>query len=189
MSTRPTHPSKAPMTRSAEDKRDRSSRETAETFLRERLAGGPVPQREVKADAEGAGLAWATVRRAKDRLGVVAQRKSHGRDGAGRWTWAMSTPARCSSRLQDAHSSKVSTLQESEHLAADQAKAPIGIAAADGPDLPHDPHRCAYCDQPGTAADPLHHGRWRPRKPEGDRVHARCKHPWQAGGYRVLAKN
>ena len=104
MSTRPTHPSKAPMTRSAEDKRDRSSRETAETFLRERLAGGPVPQREVKADAEGAGLAWATVRRAKDRLGVVAQRESHGRDGAGRWTWAMSIPARCSTP-------EVSTLQ------------------------------------------------------------------------------
>ena len=108
------------------------NRETAETFLRERLAGGPLLQREMKADAEGAGLAWATVRRAKDRLGVVAQRKSHGRDGAGRWTWAMSTPARCSSRLQDAHPSEVSTLQESEHLAADQAKASSGIASQAG---------------------------------------------------------
>src|SRR6516165_5187801 len=74
MSTRPTHPSKAPMTRSAEDKRGRSSRETAETFLRGRLAGGPVLQKEVKADAEGAGLAWATVRRAKDRLGIKPEK-------------------------------------------------------------------------------------------------------------------
>ena len=44
--------------------------------------------------------------------------------------------------------------------------------------------RCAYCGQPGTPADPLHHGHWRPRKPEGDWVHAGCKHPWQAGGWR-----
>ena len=103
----------------------------AEEFLREALAGGALAVIDLKADGKEAGLSWATIRRAKDRLGVVAQRKSHGRDGAGRWTWAMSTPARCSSRLQDAHPSEVSTLQESEHLAADQAKAPTGIAPAD----------------------------------------------------------
>ena len=139
MSTRPTHPSKAPMTRSAEDKRDRSSRETAETFLRERLAGGPVPQREVKADAEGAGLAWATVRRAKDRLGVVAQRESHGRDGAGRWTWAMSIPARCSTP-------EVSTLQESEHLAEPNGGAVAAEKTPAAPDLSD--------TQIGTSSDP-----------------------------------
>jgi len=44
--------------------------------------------------------------------------------------------------------------------------------------------RCAYCGQPGTPADPLHHGRWRPRKPEGDWVHAGCKSPLQAEGWR-----
>ena len=70
----------APVTISADEalgateERSRSSRETAETFLRERLAGGPVLQREMKADAEGAGLAWATVRRAKDRLGIKPEK-------------------------------------------------------------------------------------------------------------------
>ena len=108
----------------------------AEEFLREALAGGAVAVIDLKADANQAGLSWATIRRAKDRLGVVAKRESHGRDGAGRWTWTLSIPARCSSRLQDAHSSEVSTLQESEHLAADQAKAPIDIAPADDLDIP-----------------------------------------------------
>jgi hypothetical protein len=44
--------------------------------------------------------------------------------------------------------------------------------------------RCVYCGQPATAAAPLQHGRWRPRKPEGDWVHAGCRSPWQAGGWR-----
>jgi hypothetical protein len=108
----------------------------AEEFLREALAGGAVAVTDLKADANQAGLSWATVRRAKDRLGVVALRESHGRDGAGRWTWAMPIPARCSSLHQDAHPFKVSTLQESEHLAAREAKPPIGIAPADDLDIP-----------------------------------------------------
>ena len=108
----------------------------AEEFLREALAGGAVAVIDLKADAKEAGLSWATIRRAKDRLGVAVKRESHCRDGAGRWTWALSIPARCSSRLQDAHPSEVSTLQESEHLAADQAKASIGIPPADDLDIP-----------------------------------------------------
>jgi putative DNA primase/helicase len=99
----------------------------AEEFLRNALATGPVAMKDIQAEAKEAGLSWATVRRAKDRLGVEAERKSHGRDGGGRWTWAMPIPARRSSHLQDAHPSEVSTLQESEHLAAlDQARAPVG---------------------------------------------------------------
>jgi putative DNA primase/helicase len=103
----------------------------AEEFLLDALAGGAIAVKDLQDDAKQAGLSWATLRRAKDRLGIVAERESHGRDGAGRWTWARAIPARCSSRLQDAHSSEMSTLQESEHLAADQAKAPTGIAPAD----------------------------------------------------------
>src|SRR5262249_43156514 len=36
---------------------------------------------------------------------------------------------------------------------------------------------CDYCGQPGTAADPLQHGHWRPRRPEGDWLHAGCIGP------------
>ena len=109
----------------------------AEEFLREALAGGAVAVIDLKADAKEAGLSWATIRRAKDRLGVVAKRESHGRDGGGRWTWAMPIPARCSSHLQDAHPFGVSTLQKNEHLAAaDEGPAPPTAAPDDYPELP-----------------------------------------------------
>jgi hypothetical protein len=42
----------------------------AEAFLRELLADGPVPAKQVKVDADSVGLAWATVRQAKDRLAI-----------------------------------------------------------------------------------------------------------------------
>jgi hypothetical protein len=110
----------------------------AEEFLRDALAGGAMAVMDLKADAKEAGLSWATIRRAKDRLGVVAERESYGRDGGGRWTWAMPISARCSSPLQDAHALEVSALQKSEHLAAvEQARAPVGDASpTDDLDIP-----------------------------------------------------
>jgi hypothetical protein len=105
------------------------ARAEAEEFLLDTLAGGAIAVKDLQADAKQAGLSWATVRRAKDRLGVVAERESHGRDGGGRWTWAKPISARCSSPQQDAHPFKVSTLQKNEHLAAvDPATALVGPA-------------------------------------------------------------
>ena len=59
-------------------------KEEAEEFLRGYLADGPKPQTDIKAAAEGAGVAWATVRRAgRDRLGVTVRK-----DGmTGPWLW------------------------------------------------------------------------------------------------------
>src|SRR5262249_59720166 len=56
----------------------------AEEFLREALGGGAVAVIDLKADAKEAGLSWAPIRRAKERLGIVAGRESHGRKGRGR---------------------------------------------------------------------------------------------------------
>ena len=94
----------------------RSAIETAEELLRETLAGRPVPQKELKADAEGAGLSWATVRRAKDRVGVIVRRETDSgfASGGGRWLWSLkvlNTPLRCSSF-------NMSTLSTDEHLKA-----------------------------------------------------------------------
>jgi hypothetical protein len=59
--------------------------ELAMLWLRAVLAGGPLPQPRIKADAEAAGYSWATVRRAKDRLGIVPAKT--GFDGG--WVWRL----------------------------------------------------------------------------------------------------
>ena len=70
----------------------RNASEEAKCFLRELLAAGPVPANEVKSETEGAGLSWATVRRAKTRLGIKPRREAvdgTGLAGDGRWMWAL----------------------------------------------------------------------------------------------------
>ncbi|TDY32910.1 putative DNA primase/helicase [Janthinobacterium sp. 75] len=57
----------------------------AEQFLRDLLADGPLPTRQIKADADGAGYSWATVRRAQKSLGILAIK---GGMKAG-WTWRL----------------------------------------------------------------------------------------------------
>lgn len=57
-------------------------------LLRALLRQHPVPQADLQAEAEGAGISWGTMKRAKTRMGVVAKRD--GREG--RWYWAL--PAR-----------------------------------------------------------------------------------------------
>ena len=62
-------------------------RDAAEEFLRTFLADGPRPQTEIEEAAAAAGHAPATLRRAKDRLGVQAFRKGGRRDG--QWLWLL----------------------------------------------------------------------------------------------------
>ena len=52
-------------------------------FLVATLAHGPRSSREIRLLAAQEGLAWATIRRAKDKLGVVAERQAEG------WFWRL----------------------------------------------------------------------------------------------------
>jgi len=61
-----------------DDGEGKSAAGSAEDFLRELLADGPMPSKQVKADALEAGHAWRTVRRAADDLAIV--RKKGGMD-------------------------------------------------------------------------------------------------------------
>jgi putative DNA primase/helicase len=57
----------------------------AADFLRTLLAYGPMPAKELKGDADGAGHSWRTIQRAKKKLGVVAAK-----DGLrGGWFWRL----------------------------------------------------------------------------------------------------
>ena len=72
------------------DMRDRSATEEAAEFLREVLADGPLPQKDIEAQADAAGLSWAAVKRAKKAAGVKAERRGvEGERGAGRWYWSI----------------------------------------------------------------------------------------------------
>lgn len=67
-----------------------SEEEDAMKFLRDLLSDGPVPSKQVRADADGAGFAWATVRRAQKRIGAEAV-KEGGRlgDRKQQWVWRL----------------------------------------------------------------------------------------------------
>lgn len=68
-----------------EDHGERTAVDEAKDFLRSELSAGPVSPRELAKRANEAGIAWATVRRAKDAMGVIARKG----DFAGGWVWEM----------------------------------------------------------------------------------------------------
>jgi putative DNA primase/helicase len=68
----------------AEDE-NMSAAEGAQDFLRQVLVAGQVPSKQVKTEAQEAGYAWATVRRAADKL-LVIKKKGGMNDG---WYWSL----------------------------------------------------------------------------------------------------
>jgi putative DNA primase/helicase len=78
-----------------EDREDQSARREAESWLTELLAEGAVPVQKIKTEAKEAGFSWITVRRAKQSLGVLAEKSSY-RAG---WEWRLKDH-----QHEDAHS-------------------------------------------------------------------------------------
>ncbi len=87
-----------------------TERTEAEDWLRELLAGGPLAAKEVQRYASLAGLAWRTVRRAKDKLGIKPAKTRF--DGG--WEWAL--PSKMAKTAEGVHTQSVDTFTESGHL-------------------------------------------------------------------------
>jgi putative DNA primase/helicase len=76
--------------RDGEQGSDKSSLGEAMNFLRELLSEGPASATEIQARANEAGIAKATLRRAKAKLGVNARHRGDGGTGGrGEWIWEM----------------------------------------------------------------------------------------------------
>ncbi|HUW37487.1 MAG TPA: AAA family ATPase [Rhodocyclaceae bacterium] len=84
----------------------------AKSFLTDLLADGPLPVKAIKADADGAGYSWASIRRAQKAIGAEAIKEGM----KGGWMWSISR--RCSKNPEDAQQNNVSTFGQFEHLRA-----------------------------------------------------------------------
>jgi hypothetical protein len=93
---------------------DRTEHDDAAGWLRNLLAHGPRPARDVERDARDAGYSIATVRRAKAAIGVVSRKPAFG----GPWEWALPAQDAQPPKMltEDAHS------PTSEHLGEKQAE-------------------------------------------------------------------
>ncbi len=60
--------------------------EAASAFLRALLADGPMATKEIRAQAEGAGISWAAIRRAQNILGIAPRRQGYGATGWFEWS-------------------------------------------------------------------------------------------------------
>lgn len=99
----------------------------AERFLSDLLSDGSLPTKVIKADADGAGYSWATIRRAQKSLGIDARREG-GIGKSGSWVWVLPHPKALKNPL-DAQQNNVSTLGKSEHL-RDSASPQLAPASA-----------------------------------------------------------
>lgn len=101
----------------------------AKRFLSDLLADGPLPSKVIRADADGAGYTWATIRRAQKALAIDI-RKEGGHFGGVKqqWVWALSfaedaqgehlqgDSLKMLKNTEDAQQNKLSTFSKIEHL-------------------------------------------------------------------------
>jgi putative DNA primase/helicase len=91
------------------DQSDKSALDAACDFLREVLADGITPVKGVESEANNAGITKATLRRAKERLGVQPKKGAEGR-----WYWRLPP--------QGAQGVQYSNVEHVEHLEQDDGE-------------------------------------------------------------------
>ncbi|MGB0128640.1 MAG: AAA family ATPase [Rhodocyclaceae bacterium] len=96
----------------------------AKRFLSDLLADGPLQTKSIKADANGAGYSWATIRRAQKAIGAEAVREGFGKGGT--WVWRLPQHI-CSSDHIDAQQNALSTYGKVEHLCESNSKVEIDL--------------------------------------------------------------
>jgi hypothetical protein len=96
---------------------NQSATDEAVDWLRELLADGPLPAKQVRSEGDAAGHSWATIRRAKKAVAVEAFREG-GMAEEGRWLWRLpaAESLRGSTNPYFAQQVNVSTLCEVERL-------------------------------------------------------------------------
>lgn len=112
----------------------------AKRFLSDLLADGPLPTKTIKADADGTGYSWATIRRAQKVLGIDT-RKQGGTFGGGKQQWVWVLPAaevaqgehlqgetlKMLKNTEDAQQKELSTFRNIEHLQGNAAHIEVDI--------------------------------------------------------------
>lgn len=82
------------------------------SLINDLLAYGEVTAIQMEKDCKGAGYSFATMRRAKKQLGIESQKRGMGSKGV--WMWM--PPSKMLNISKDAHTPRMNTLIESEHL-------------------------------------------------------------------------
>lgn len=102
------------------------ARGEAEGFLRSLLADGPIPSEKIFEAAKAARISNSTLRRAKERLGVGADRENvpGGKRGSGKWVWKLPEAASPSGDVQGAHAAGPERLERNGD--ADTAESRVG---------------------------------------------------------------
>ena len=72
------------LTDPADETEEGNAKDSAAAFLQEVLKGDLVPVKSIEAEAKEAGIAWRTIRRASDSLGVIKKRGAENR-----WYWSL----------------------------------------------------------------------------------------------------
>jgi putative DNA primase/helicase len=93
-------------------KEGRPALEEAKDFLQSHLAEGAVPASDVLAAAKAAGISPASLRRAKNDLGITPKKSGM----AGEWRWMLPQHPKALKSTEDAHSNTMSTFVADEHL-------------------------------------------------------------------------